>query len=341
MQRKMITETEPAQSMEEIQRYTTSSSGFRIIERWFSDNDSFPSIGIANIHAVVPDIEANKDKIVRAVEIFKAKNITIAIFPEFCLSGYFWEDEKACRKYMDQAVIENHADWVNGTLKPYLDETFRGVVLNNIRRGKGQKYINSTYLVNREFDFLQEDLMYNKVFLPGIEQIYTETGADDQLMIDGPYGRFGFTTCYDICFSQLLLEYAKIDKVDAIIEVASWRAMAFRDYPGMNVGTDLYYAALWDILLPARAATNQIWIIACNAVGRHEITGAGFGGGSGIWSPSGLKLVQASRVNEELLIVHNIDIQGQRKVEQDDFNYAIDFDSIYRPVEGKRTFTRI
>ena len=45
--------------------------------------------------------------------------------------------------------------------------------------------------------------------------------------------------------------------------------------------------------------------------------------------------------NEELLIVHNIDIHGQLKIERDDFNYALDFGAIYRPVQCNRTFTRI
>jgi len=52
-------------------------------------------------------------------------------------------------------------------------------------------------------------------------------------------------------------------------------------------------------------------------------------------------MIQASHIHEELLIVHNIDIKGQRQLEKDDFDYAIDFDAIYRPVEDKRTFTRI
>ena len=242
---------------------------------------------------------------------------------------------------MDQAVIENHASWVNQVLKSYLDDTLEGIILNNPRRGAGNKYINSTYFIDRDHGLIHKDLIYNKVFLPGIEKIYTESTADDVLVLESKYGRFGLTTCYDICFSQLLLEYSKIENVDAIIEVASWRALAFRDYPGMNVGTDAYYAALWDIILPAQAATNQIWVIACNSVGRHELTGAAFAGGSGVWSPSGLKLVQASRLNEELLIVHNIDIHGQLKIERDDFNYALDFSSIYRPVQCNRTFTRI
>jgi len=333
--------SDTAQSMEEILHYTSSDSGFRVTERWFSHDERLFSIGIANIHPVVLDIEENKAKILRAIEIFKEKKVNMAIFPEFCLSGYFWEDEEACRKHMDQAVIENHASWVNQVLKSYLDDTLEGIILNNPRRGAGKKYINSTYFIDRDHVLIDKDLIYDKVFLPGIEKIYTESTADDVLVLESKYGRFGLTTCYDICFSQLLLEYSKIENVDAIIEVASWRSLAFRDYPGMNIGTDTYYAALWDIILPAQAATNQIWIIACNAVGRHELTGAAFAGGSGLWSPSGLKLVQASRLNEELLIVHNIDIHGQLKIERDDFNYALDFGAIYRPVQCNRTFTRI
>jgi len=317
------------------------SYGFRVTERYFSNDERLMSIGIANIHAIVPDVEANKAKIVQAMEIFKERRANIAIFPEFCLSGYFWEDEKECRKYMDQAVIENHVDWVDGTLKAFLDDTLRLIVLNNIRRGPTGKYLNSTYLIVKERDVLDEDAIYNKVFLPEIERTYTETGADDVLILDSRWGRLGFTTCYDICFAQLVLEYAKIDHVDAIIELASWRSFAIRDYPGMNIHTDTYYAALWDMLLPTMAATNQIWIIGCNAVGRHGITGAAFSGGSGLWSPSGLKLLQASQTNEELLIIHNVDIHGQREIERDDFNYSVDFSAIYRPVHGKRCFSRI
>ena len=76
-------------------------------------------------------------------------------------------------------------------------------------------------------------------------------------------------------------------------------------------------------------------------MGRHSISGAHFWGGSGLWAPSGLKLLQGSNINEELLIIHNIDLKGQRKLEKDDLNYAFDFNSVYRPIEGKRAFTRM
>jgi predicted amidohydrolase len=318
-----------------------SQNGFIIIERTFSLDDRHISIGIANLHAVVPDIEANKDKMLRALEVFKAKQVNLAIFPEFCLSGYFWEDELRCRQYMEQAVIENNTDWVDRSLKPYLGDQLKNIVFNGLRQGPNHKYYNTSFLLCGAHDYCNKDEIYDKIFLPPLERMFTHSGKDDRLIVDSKDGRFGFTTCYDILFSQLVLEYAKIDEVDAIIQIASWRSLARRDYPGMNVGSDTYYGSLWDMVLPAIAATNQVWIIACNAVGQHGISGAHFWGGSGLWAPSGLKLLQGSNINEELLIIHNIDLKGQRKWEKDDFNYAFDFGSVYRRIEGKRAFTRM
>ena len=92
----MKSDTNPVENVSEIEHYQIGGSGFRVTERYFSDNNSLPSIGIAQIHAIVPDIEANKAKIIRAMEVFKDRKVNVAIFPEFSLSGYFWEDEEEC-----------------------------------------------------------------------------------------------------------------------------------------------------------------------------------------------------------------------------------------------------
>ncbi len=317
-----------------------SADEFLIAERAFSDDESKLSIGLANIRAEVPEIEANKDKILRAATTFKERGVNFAIFPEFCLSGYFWDEHDDCHAYMEAACTENHADWIENDLKSLLDDQFRGLALNNLRRGQGDRFYNTTFVVADDRDYLAKENAYDKVFLPGAEKDYTESGRDDRLVVETQFGRFGFTTCYDYLFSELLREYSAVDQVDAIVQIASWRAAANRDYPGMNIRTDHYYGDLWDFVIPASSATNQFWTIACNAVGRHGVSGASFWGGSGVWAPSGMCLVQASRFNEELVIVHNLDIEGARDAEMDDFNYAFDFKEIYRPLEGSRTFTR-
>jgi len=318
------------------------ADGFLVVERTYSEDVSMPSVGLANIHAAVPGIEENKEKIEHACRIFKERGVNFAVFPEFCLSGYFWEDEPACWEYMEQAVTERHLRWIDERLRPLLDDTFRVIVMNNISRGEGRRFRNSTFLVADEVpDPLASEWSYDKVFLPGLEKVYTESGRDDRLLVTSRNDvKFGFTTCYDYLFTDLLREYAVVDEVDAVIQIAPWRAAATRDYPGMNVRTDLYYGDLWDNVLSASSATNQVWTIACNAVGRHGVSGGAFWGGSGIWAPSGLKLIQASHLNEELLIVHNLDIAAARHQEKDDFDYAFDFSQIYRPMEGGRGYTR-
>jgi predicted amidohydrolase len=317
---------------------------FLVVERTFSDDPAGLSIGLANIHAIVPDIEANKDKILRAAQVFRERGVDVAIFPEFSLSGYFWDDPAACGPYMEAALTENHLDWIDGSLRPLLGEGLGTVILNNLTRAPDGRHLNTTFGVTAAgHEMLGPDRTYNKVFLPGIEKDYTASGRDDRLVIESQraHGRFGFTTCYDYLFSDLLREYAIGDGVDAIVQIASWRAAATRDYPRMNVRTDLYYGELWDMAMAASSAANQVWTIACNAVGRHGVSGALFWGGSGVWAPSGLRLVQASHVNEELIVVHNLDITGARDAERDEFDYSFDFHSVYRPLDGARTFTRM
>jgi predicted amidohydrolase len=314
---------------------------FVVTERMFSQQLELLSVGLANIGAVVPDIEANKERILRALDVFRVRGVNLAILPELCLSGYFWEDEGACRTYMEGALIENHLDWIERELRPLLSaDGLRAVALNTLRAGDDGRWRNSTFMISEDNDYLAPQNSYDKVFLPGIEKRFTVGGRDDRTVASGEFGTIGFTTCYDYLFSDLLREYSVIDDVDAIIEVASWRSAARRDYPGMNVKTDQYYGKLWDMTIAAGSATNQVWTIACNAVGRHPISGVPFWGGSGIWAPSGLPLVQASNVNDELIIVHNLDLRGERRFERDDFNYAFDFDAVYRPMTGVRAVTR-
>jgi len=54
---------------------------FKTVERSYCDDESKLSVGLANIHAEVPGIEANKDKILRAAEIFKERGVNICVFP--------------------------------------------------------------------------------------------------------------------------------------------------------------------------------------------------------------------------------------------------------------------
>ena len=109
----------------------------------------------------------------------------------------------------------------------------------------------------------------------------------------------------------------------------------------MNVKNDHYYGFTWDLMASGQAAFNQIWIIACNAVGKQKKGDYEFWGGSGVWAPSGMNLFQGAHGSEELIVIHHVDIKGQTRFEHEDFHYKKDFIEIYQPIIDKRTYTRI
>jgi len=76
---------------------------FTVVERWYSSKKDGLTIGIANITNFAPkdesqvdsafSIEKNKQQILHAVDEFKKYDVDMVIFPEFCLTGYFWSTE--------------------------------------------------------------------------------------------------------------------------------------------------------------------------------------------------------------------------------------------------------
>ncbi|MFW5836367.1 MAG: carbon-nitrogen hydrolase family protein [Desulfovibrionaceae bacterium] len=303
---------------------------FTVVRKSFSHNASGLTLGLANLHAEVPGIAANKAKVLGALAAFKKMGVNMAVFPEFVLSGYFWEDQVACWPYMRKAALENQMDWLRREVAPLLDHTLRYVVLNVLRKGEEGKFYNSNIVLAKDRPWTELDAGYQKVFLPGIEKTYTVSGRDSQAVFDTEWGRFGLATCYDACFFPLFQEYALDRHVDAVLVLASWRGPAERDYPGVGVRTDSYYADLWELTLPALAAMNQVWILAANAVGEHAVSGAVFAGRSAVYAPSGLRLAQASGQGEELLVIENLLIRQETARERADFNYTDDFFRVYR-----------
>lgn len=307
----------------------------RILERKFSDVEDCPSVLLANIHLSL-DIQYNIAKMEHVIEIAHENEVNIVIFPELCVTGYIWatEDDQEIIDHMRAGDNGRISGWVNN-VRDNLSEGGHGlqyVFYNNVRIKNGSFY-NSTFIINKYIDHNDEDYIYDKIFLPPIEQRYFKKGTDKRLIIDTKWGRFGFLTCYDLNFVELARKYAFVDEVDAIITMADWRSEAIREYPDMNIRTDHYYGFLWNLMNSSKAAYNQIWSLAVNSVGRHDISGDYFWGGSGVWAPSGLMLLQASNINEELLIIRNLDIKGQRDKEQDTFNYRIDFQGVHRKIE--------
>lgn len=308
---------------------------FRIVERIFSEDETCPTIMLANIHGS-PDVSSNLKKMEQIIDLAHQKKVNILIFPELSVTGYIWKSKDPSE------IRELLADGENNKIKSWLDDIkgsltegaggLEYIFYGNVREKDGN-YYNCNFILNQGIDYMEEAYIYGKVFLTPVERPYFKPGTDKRLSIDTKWGRFGFLVCYDLCFVELARQYAFVDEVDAIVTIAAWHSEAVREYAHMNTRTDHYYGFLWDLMNASKAAYNQVWSLGTNFVGLHEMSREYFWGGSGVWAPSGMKLLQASNINEELLIVRNLDIKGQRDKEQDDFNYRIDFHEFYRHME--------
>jgi len=385
---------------------------FTITERTFKYKEPTTApvnLGISNMANLVSasgteSIEENKQRILDALEIFSEKGANMAFFPEFSLTGYFWnnsigaaeaEGDPDCWDYMEYGALDHrdesgtyvHRVWLE-EVKGYLDDTIKYIIFNTIRKnpadplapaGPDSKFMNSTYVICDDFDLdvffsptqgakkkeLETKYIYNKTFIPGIEKIYTYTGVNDYLVLQTEWGKYGFTTCYDMCFAQIFQEYYMVDEVQVIAQISSWRATSSRKYyvhePIGTIEKQNYYGHQWDYMIHVRAMTNQISMIGCNSFGNQHVENRGdykFWGGSGLWAPSGINLGQAavndgvSAVKDGLLILYNVDIVGMVQTERDDFSYHDDFlyypsasdpdrIDIYKLLEGKRAYTRM
>ncbi len=308
---------------------------YRIIEREFSDHETMPTVMLANISGT-PNVQENLKKMEQIISLAYEKKVNALIFPELTVTGYVWNSGKAAEVKDLLAEGENSriATWLNN-IRDSLTMGRDGlgyICYGNSRYKNGELY-NAAFILSPAINYQEEDYIYDKVFLTPVERAFFKQGKEKRLSIDSKWGRFGIMICYDLCFVELARRYAFIDGVDAIVTIAAWHSEAVREYPKINVQTDHYYGFIWDLMNSSKAAYNQVWSLGANQVGLHQRSKEYFWGGSGVWAPSGMKLLQASNINEELLIVRNLDIKGQRDKEQDEFNYRIDFHDFYRRMD--------
>ena len=118
---------------------------------------------------------------------------------------------------------------------------------------------------------------YRKIHLFGFNggETTVMSSADEVVVVDGPLGRTGLVTCYDLRFPELFR--ALVDRgAEAFVIPAGWpeRRMAH-----------------WQALSRARAIENQAYVLACNEAGTHA--GVPIGGGSMVIDPQGEVLAEA------------------------------------------------
>jgi predicted amidohydrolase len=137
--------------------------------------------------------------------------------------------------------------------------------------------------------------VYRKVHLFGLmeEDRYLAAG-NRTVLLDLDWGQTGLAICYDLRFPELFRRQA-VEGATLILLPAQW--------PRRRVDA-------WRMLLRARAAENQLFMVGCNRVGASGETP--FGGHSAIIDPWGNVIIEGGE--SELLLTSTIDMDQVAKV---------------------------
>ncbi len=303
----------------------------------FSKKRECPTFMMANIKPKF-DIDYNLSRMEKIVREAHERDVDILIFPELSISGYIWDAKHKNETLKQLKLSDNYQPKVKKVLdriRAELVNSGKGLKLiffSNIRIDKCyNKMHDSTFVMSSNIDY--NSTFYDKIFLTPLEKLFFDRGNDKRLVLETNWGKMGVMMCYDLCFVGLGKKYAFSDNVDVIITLAAWRKEAIRNYPLLGFKMDNYYQFIWGLMHSALAAHNQVWSIGTNYVGFFEKAESSFCGKSGIWSPSGIPLLQASDKREELVIIRNLDIQGHmRRQAKKYFDYGLDFDKTYEEI---------
>jgi 5-aminopentanamidase len=134
---------------------------------------------------------------------------------------------------------------------------------------------------------------YRKTHLPFLGVDRFTRGGDDLPVFDTPLGRIGIEICYDLRFPELTRALA-LGGADIVALPTNWPLAA-------RVNAEL--------LCPARAYENRIYLLVANRVGVERT--AEFCGRSQIVDPAGARLAEAGPTGEGLLVA-DVDVELAR-----------------------------
>ena len=243
-------------------------------------------IALAQVNAVVGDIEGNAVRVVRAMHRAHGAGANLTVFPELVLTGYPPEDLLA-RAHFVHDNLE--------ALKGVAAQCAGGATLAGFVDADAGVLYNAAALIR---DGAVEHV-YRKRMLPNYgvfdEERYFEPGASvSHVAVAGE--TVSVTVCEDVWIPGVAAEAARDARV-----LVNLSASPFHTGKGADR----------EAMLAARAAESGVWLAFCNLVGgQDELV---FDGRSVLIDPSGTVLARAAAFAEDLLIA---DIPGGGPIAQ-------------------------
>jgi predicted amidohydrolase len=242
-------------------------------------------IACVQMDVSIGNVEGNRRKIVDRLRTASDKGADFVIFPEAALTGYCFDSLEEAAPFaesMDGPSSMAIADACR--------ETGTHAVVGFIEKD-GSNFYNAAMLVGPEGPIGN----YRKVHLPflGVDRFLTP-GDKPFHVFDLPFGRIGINICYDASFPEAA-RALKLLGAELIILPTNWPTGAWRTA---------------EFIINARACENHVNFAAVNRCGVER--GWQFIGRSKVVDYNGDTLAEASRENEEMLVIE-VDLQESNK----------------------------
>jgi omega-amidase len=194
-------------------------------------------VEIVQMDIELGDKEANLDK---ALELIEDSKADLILFPELFTTGF------------DFPRLADLAEPLDGrTIKRISDVCGKKIVAGSMIEDSN-KWIYNTFILVDDTGVIGR---YRKIHLFNLERHYFSEGAEVSV-IATKFGRIALAICYDLRFPELFRKFME-NHADIVLICANFPKLRKKH---------------WDTLIKARAIENQFFVIACNRVGKDELS---------------------------------------------------------------------
>ena len=247
-------------------------------------------VAVAQMEAPYFAKRENEEKILSLTEEALQQKVNLLLFPEGVNLGYFILDQTRNKDKVLSLALELAPVFSSPWVEELKRKARKGVYIacGGFFKNEENKLVNALLFISPKGEFS----VYYKTHLYHLKEIREEdfvVKGDELKVVDTDLGKLGLSICYDLNFPEvaraLVLNGAQI-----ILLSAAWPKMA---------------GATWDILLPARALENEVYLLASGQTGEE------YYGHSKIIDYTGNILTEFGE--EEGLKITEIDLARQEK----------------------------